>query len=396
VILRRARPWTAERLQAVDLAVRDGRVASPDPARPGGDEPEADLGGRVLLPGLVNAHDHLDLSTFPPLGRPPYPSVYAWTEDVEADAGGPRAAAALAVDLTDRLFLGGLRNLLAGATAVAHHNAFHRALARDDFPVRVLSRYQFAHSPGLAPALRRTYRSTDRRIPWFVHVAEGTDERCRAELALLEEANVLRHNTVIVHGVGLDGAAAARVAAAGAAVVWCPEANRRLYGATADVATLRAAGVSLGLGSDSAASGARDPLSNLAAARAEGALPEAALLGLATAESAAVARLPAGGATPGEVADLVAVDSMEAWWEGERRTIALVMVAGRVLYGEPGLLDALGVRWLPISVDGAGRGLESRLARRAAALRRRHPALAEATWLRGVAFPPSGDSARPE
>ena len=191
---------------------------------------------------------------------------------------------------------------------------------------------------------------------------------------------------VLIHAITLGEGDLERIAAARACVVWCPESNRRLYGATADVAALRAAGVRIGLGSDSPLSGARDALSNLAAARRERALPDAELVEMATSGSAEVARLPGGRTEPGLPADLVAVDSLEAWLDGDRRAIALVVAAGRPLYGEPELLDALGVRWRPVTVDGAARGLEAELARRAAGLVRGHAALADVEWMRGLVF----------
>ena len=350
------------------------------------DKDQIDLAGRILLPGLVNAHDHLDLSTFPPLGRPPYPSAYAWAADVEGPRDQAAAMAALAVPLPDRLFLGGLRNLLSGATAVAHHGPHHRALARPDFPARVLAKYQFAPSPGATPALRRTYRTTDRRIPWLIHDGEGTDQRCRGEVRALVEANVLRQNTVLIHAITLDPSDPERIAAAKACVVWCPESNRGLYGATADVASLRAAGVRIGLGSDSPMAGARDALSNLAAARGERMITDAELVEMATSGSAEVARLPGGRTEAGQPADLVVVDSLEAWLDGDRRALALVVAAGRPLYGEPALLDALGVRWRSVTVDGAARGLEAELARRASGLVRAHASLAGVEWMRGLVF----------
>jgi cytosine/adenosine deaminase-related metal-dependent hydrolase len=336
---------------------------------------EIDLEGRLLLPAFVNAHDHLDLSTMPPLGTPPYASVYEWTE-ASAGAGGAFVAAALEVPLVDRLFLGGLRNLLAGATAVIHHAAYHRCLGRPDFPVRVLERYQFAHSPGLTSALRKTYRSTDRRIPWFVHLGEGTDERCRTEVDVLALENLLRHNTVIVHGIALRSEDLPRLAEAGAAVVWCPEASRHLYGAVADVAALRGAGIRIGLGSDSAATGARDALSNLAAARREGAYSDDDLLALASAQSGEVARLPAGRLEAGAPSDLLAVTSIERLLEGDRAAIALVIGAGRPLFGLPALVPGGGA----IDVDGERRSLDAPLLRRAHALLTRYPQIRRARW----------------
>jgi 5-methylthioadenosine/S-adenosylhomocysteine deaminase len=169
--------------------------------------------------------------------------------------------------------------------------------------------------------------------------------------------------------------------------VWCPEANRRLYGATAQVAAMRAAGVRIGLGSDSPAAGVRDPLSNLAAAAAEGVLTGVELIDLATRASAEVARLPLGGTETGQPADLLVADSVDALLAGDRGAVALVVSRGRPLYGEPALLESLGVKWKPVTVDGVARALEAPLADRAAGLLRRHPAAAAVPWLRGLSFP---------
>lgn len=371
-----------------DVQIEGGHVARvAAPGELAGGERQVDLAGRLLLPGLVNAHDHLDFSTFPPLGRPPYASLYDWAADVDSGKGDPAVRAAIAPDHADRLFLGGLRNLLCGVTAVAHHGPYHRSLGRPDLPVRVLSKYQFAHSPGLTPDLKKTYRSTDRRIPWMVHAAEGTDERCRAEVALLAEKNLLRQNTVIVHGIAVTAEDARRIAAAEACVVWCPESNRLLYGATAPLELLRSAGVRVGLGSDSPVTGVRDALSNLAAGRREGALSDAQLLQLATRGSSEVARLPVGDLAPGAPADLVAVDSLEQLLSGRRTAIALVVIAGRPLYGDPDLLGRLLPGAGHVTVEGAPRLLERALARRAAALQRRQRGrLATPSWLAEVRF----------
>ena len=383
LLLRRARSLDDDSAGSLrDVRIEGQRVV---PARPSaaGDK-EIDLEGRFLLPALVNAHDVLDLATLPPLGRPPFASVYEWTLEVEAEL--VRLAPALAVPLVDRLFLGGLRNLLAGVSAVLHHHPDHRSLPREDFPVRVQARYGFAHSPGLTPRLRLTYRTTDRRIPWVVRAAEGADSALRAELDALAAANVLRQNTVIVHGTALAPEDAARLKAARASLVWCPESDRRLYGRTAPLAALLEAGVAVGLGSDAPSAGARDALSNLAAARREGLLDDGALLRLATRGSAEVARLPAGGLEDGAPADLLAVDSPERLLEGDRRAVALVLVRGVAVYGLPSFVSGAGGPVAPVSVDGEARALAAALGRRLAGILRRHAAVRASPWLSGVAI----------
>ena len=383
LLLRRARcledgGWSAPR----DVRVEQGSVRAAPGAAHG--DAEVDLEGRCLLPALVNAHDVLDLSTLPPLGSPPHASLYEWTRAAEADLA--RLAPALAVPLVDRLFLGGLRNLLAGVASVLHHHPDHRSLGQADFPVRVQRRYGFAHSPGLTAALRRTYRTTDRRVPWLVRAVEGALPGLRAELDVLAAANVLRQNTVIVHGTALAPEDAPRLAAARASLVWCPESDLWLDGRTAPVAALRDGGVSVGLGSDAPSAGARDALSNLAAARREGVLEDTALLRLATRDSAAVARLVPGGFEDGSPADVLAVDSPGRLLEGDRLAVALLLVRGEVACGEPSLLGQAGRAAVAISLDGGRRALAEPLARRLATILRRHPAARGATWLSGVAL----------
>jgi cytosine/adenosine deaminase-related metal-dependent hydrolase len=376
------RLWTGAGFADGSVVIGRDRVA--DPAAEAG--VVLDLEGRLVLPGIVNAHDHLDFSCFRPLGRPPYPSLYEWARDVDGGVGEPAARAALAVPLVERLRLGGLRSVLAGVTAVAHHGPFHRSLAREDFPVRVLARYQFAHSPGLTPRLRATYRTTDRRIPWMIHAAEGTTEACRGEIAKLQEQNVLRQNTVIVHGIAIGPAEAQAIADARACVVWCPESNRHLYRATAPIGLLRAAGVRIGLGSDSPASGVRDALSNLAAARAEGVYSDDELLALAGAGTAEVARLPAGGFNPGDPADFLVVSDLDALLRGDRRAVELVLVRGKAVYGAPALMRALLPNATSIRIDGQERLLAAALGTRSAATLRSHPEIRRVPWIEGISF----------
>ena len=362
----------------VDVLVVAGCVAPVGSASPSA---AVDLDGRLLLPAFVNALDVLDAAVLPPLGRATYASVYEWSRDAERDEA---LAPALAVPLPDRLFLGGLRNLFAGAASVLHHHPDHRSLARRDFPVRVQRRYGFAHSPGLTPQLRATYRTSDRRVPWLVRAAEGSDPALRGEIDALAAANVLRHNTVVARGTALEPADGPRLAAAMACLAWCPEADLRQYGRTPSVRALAAAGVRVGLGTDGAGAGARDLLSTVAVARTAAALDDRELVRLVTAGSAEVARMPVGGFDPGAPADFVATASLSALLAGDRRALALVVIGGAPAYGEPALLAAAGRPVLHLRVDGEDRALPAGTGQRLASLLRRHPAAHRAAWLAAV------------
>ena len=380
LVLRRARPVVdGVAGDPVDVLVVDGRVARPGSATPSA---TVDLDGRLLLPAFVNAHDVLDAAVVPPLGRATYASVYEWSRDAERDTEA--LAPALAVPLPDRLFLGGLRNLLAGAASVLHHHPDHRSLARPDYPVRVQRRYGFAHSPVLTPQLRATYRTSDRRVPWLVRAAEGSDPALRAEIDVLAAANVLRHNTVVARGTALEAADGPRLAAAKVSLAWCPEADLRQYGRTPPVRALQAAGVRLGLGTDGAAAGARDLLSTAAVAREAAGLDDGELVRLLTSGSAEVARMPVGAFDPGATADFVATASLPSLLAGDRRALALVVVRGEPAYGEPALLEAAGRPALRVRTGGEERALAAGTAQRLASLLRRHPGARRAAWLASV------------
>ena len=100
--------------------------------------------------------------------------------------------------------------------------------------------------------MRAAYRSTPSDTPWIIHAAEGVDAEAAAEFDRLEALGCVGSNTLLVHGVALDEARRARLAAAGAGLIWCPSSNLRLFGATAAVADLvRCGRVALGSDSDS-------------------------------------------------------------------------------------------------------------------------------------------------
>lgn len=300
-----------------------------------------DLAGAWVIPGLINAHDHLELNNFPRWkNRPGYANAREWAAQANARLDtDPAIVAARRVPLAERLFIGGLKNLLAGTTTVAHHNPYHAPL-RNHFPVRVVARYGWSHSLYLAPDFAPTYHRTPRSAPFMIHLAEGTDAEARQELARLDAAGALDDNTVLIHGVGLGESERARAIQKRAALVWCPASNFFLLNATAQVRDFSDAHL-LALGSDSRLTGERDLLAEVHIARATQQLSQEALLRAVTTDSARILRLKdVGRIACGMRADLIILPAhldspAEALGNLARADLRAVILNGVVRIADP-------------------------------------------------------------
>jgi cytosine/adenosine deaminase-related metal-dependent hydrolase len=359
--------------------------------RPRHGDTVVDLDGSIVLPGLVNAHDHLELNHYGRLKRRErYLNATEWIADMRPClATDPAIRDGRAHPLVERLFIGGLKNLLAGVTTVAHHNPFYRELRRT-LPIRVVRRYGWAHSflleqlpagahgePGGDVAAR--FRATSPDTPFMVHLAEGVDQDACGELPRLESLGCLGANTVIVHGVAVDGNGWRRAARAGAGLVWCPASNEFLFGCTALVRELldldgpmRA---HVALGTDSRITGSRDLLDEIRVANRLMPVTPAELLTMVTSGAAALLRQSrAGKIAIGGHADLVVVppmaaDPASALLKTKRRDLQLVAVAGRPLVADPEFSSVFAARRVtsrPLVLDEAPKVADSGLVRRIA------------------------------
>ncbi|MFP9192272.1 amidohydrolase [Natronosalvus vescus] len=147
-------------------------------------------------------------------------------------------------------------------------------------------------------------KARDAGVPLHYHANESTDEvdpiveergvrplEYAADLGMLEEGDFL------AHGVHLDDREIDLLAASGASVVHCPASNMKLASGMAPVQQLLDAGVTVGLGTDGAAS--NNDLSMLDEAR------DAAMLGKLAADDASAVPAPA-------VADMLTAGSADA------------------------------------------------------------------------------------
>lgn len=236
----------AHRWNGGDVEQRDLYTSDMVLDKPANGALTVDLDGYTIFPGLINAHDHLELNHYPRSKfRERYDNAHQWGEDMNARLDTEPYKSLRAYPLWDRLFIGGLKNLLCGATTVAHHNPPHKELWRRDFPVRVLRNYGWAHSLHFSTdeEVVRSYHATPKDWPWFIHLAEGTDDAAAGEYRRLKALGCVGSNTVIVHGVGMcsEDVADAQGTAVGNGypghgsqipVVWCPTTNLYLLGKT--------------------------------------------------------------------------------------------------------------------------------------------------------------------
>jgi cytosine/adenosine deaminase-related metal-dependent hydrolase len=361
------------------VRIAGGRIAAVG-ERPLAGERVVNLAGDRLLPGLINAHDHLQLNHLPRLEPPRrYSHVREWVADMDhlRRLDGPLRSA-VAVPVAERLLLGAVKNLLSGVTTVAHHDPLHASLCELQYPIRVVTRYGWAHSLYLEGDSRtgESQRRTPAEWPWIIHAAEGVDEEAREEFWRLDRLGCLQPNTLLVHGVALGAAERRRLAGASAGLIWCPSSNLHLFGATADVAALTAEG-RVALGTDSRLTGARDLLEELRIASEQAPLTSKALQSIVTRDAARLLRLTDYGLVRGAHADLLVLPSGTRLERCRRAEVRLVMVGGIAVYGDPDLTHALAPpeHWVEVGVDGRPKALARFIADRLLSLEAAEPGL---------------------
>jgi cytosine/adenosine deaminase-related metal-dependent hydrolase len=327
-----------------------------------------DLRGFLLLPGFVNAHDHLEFALFPKLGNPPYRNYIEWGDDIHSKFPD-LIAKHRAVPKEIRLWWGGLRNLLCGVTTVSHHNPLWPELQREDFPVRVIQDYGWGHSLALGGDLRQARAATPGGRPFIVHACEGVDEQARQELWGLDRLGVLDDSTVVVHGLAIDQDGLALMRDRRASLIVCPSSNQFLIEKLPDLSLLGPID-KIALGSDSPLTAAGDLLDEIRFAIRCCGISASAVYRMVTTVPAAILGLENGEGAIKEfgLADLIAVrdtgqhpaDALETL---SMRDVELVLIGGQVQLAAETMLERLpfaakqGLE--PLSIGGSIRWLRA-------------------------------------
>jgi len=294
------------------VAIDGGRIVwvggRGDPGEPEG--PVRDLGEGVILPGLVNAHCHLEFSHL--AGRIAFGGGFVpWVEGVVESRGrftddDTRAAAAEAVRFLEEhgtAAVGDVSNTLDHLDLLAASSlsavVFLELLAWDPAKADATLAWAEARLSAVAPSLRSGLevrlaahaphsvsptllgRLVERGGPAAIHLAESPDEAAflargggewrsflegrglghveftpsgGSPVFYVERLGVLHPRLVAAHAVQVGAADRELLARRGVSVVLCPRSNRNLGVGTADAPAFLAAGVRLALGTDSLAS----------------------------------------------------------------------------------------------------------------------------------------------
>jgi len=350
---------SATQAEYKDLLLRRGRVFWPD-GRPG-KEHKLDLGGFLILPGLINAHDHLEFNLFPRIGRGPYPNAGAWAKAIFRPNESP-IKDHLAIPKCLRLFWGGIKNLLSGATSVAHHNPYQADVFEEGFPVRVLKRFGWAHSLEFSPDWKDRFRQTPPDVPFILHAAEGTDREARSEIYRLDKSRALGPSTVLVHGVALKTEDLPLLRSRGASLIWCPSSNCFTLGRTVSKQILDS-GIPISLGTDSALTAEGDLIDELLVASRSVDPPR--LYAMVTDTASRILHLSSGEGSirDGGIADLLVVANHGQTPADALLTLRpeLVLLGGRVQLISESMAHRFGLPRLSafhqIEIEGRGRWL---------------------------------------
>lgn len=320
----------ARNAERADLLIRRGRIAAFEADRI--DCPAVDVSGCLLLPGLINAHDHLELNLFPRLGSGHYENYVQWARDIYHPEESP-VKENLAVPKPLRLNWGGLKNLLSGVTTVAHHNPYDPRLMGNRFPVRVVQEFGWAHSLRFSLDAAEKFGATPHDRPFVIHAAEGRDDLAAEEVEKLDAIGMLDHRTVLVHAIALKPPQLDLLRARKCSIIWCPSSNLFAYGQTLP-AWIVNSDLPIALGTDSALTAAGDMRDEIAIASDTQMTPIERIFEMVTTQAAAILRLPRsrGRIQLGGIADLLAVgDSGKSPAETLRKLHPhLVMIGGHI------------------------------------------------------------------
>ena len=254
-----------------------------------------DASGKVVIPGLVNAHGHWAMTLFRGL-----------VDDVPLEAWLDKIWKVEAAEINVETMVAGTElamvEMIRGGTTCAadmywYYNESFDAVINAGF--RMVNGPSFADIPGFEERKKESYAAAialldryqgqplvqqcvqahatyttnmkiledirkiaeDRNLLFITHAAESKGEMVmvrekygKTPIEVLDSAGLLTEKTLLAHCVHLSDAEIERLAEAGTSVAHCPSSNLKLSSGIARVADMLKAGVNVSIGTDGPAS----------------------------------------------------------------------------------------------------------------------------------------------
>ena len=277
------------RYQSADIAVEGGKISAIGTSLPGSGKEEIDAKGNVVLPGLVNAHMHMTLlrgiGDDLPLMRWLYEVMFPKDAEIQA-----RHIHAAAIMNQAEMIRGGVTTFLdifrfpAESAAIAEQSGLRGVFCpqiidepanagetlesnlafieawHDRVPERIYTWFgphaPFSNFPETYREIAKYAEQYD--IGYHTHLCETEDEvklikekYGKSPASLLDGVGALSPRLSVAHGVHLDVDDIRLLAERGVGVVHNPSSNMKLASGIAPIPELIAAGVKVGLGTDS-------------------------------------------------------------------------------------------------------------------------------------------------
>ncbi|MBZ5740656.1 amidohydrolase family protein [Nocardioides mangrovi] len=354
--------------------------------------PVVDVGSSLVLPGLIDLHNHLAYNTLPLWTEPTQPVPFAhhnsWTGADSYSGSTTWPAYAFITACPEELLAYVEAKAVVGGTTTVQGSP-PKSRPRDGWLVRNVEDESFgtgdrnliyASTLTLNAALLADRANKMRAGSSFIyHCSEGQRGSVVAqEYTAASRAGCLGDRFVGVHVNAIDPAELASWSPTGA-IAWSPFSNLWLYGrgSTTDIPTAVANGLTVCLGSDWAPSGTKHVLGEIKAAKlvaddADWDLSEEDLVRMATCNPGDVlARAwhrQIGRLQPGAIADVLVVSTPPRAHAFHRvvtateEDVELVVIDGRPRYGTPDLMTKAGAD--PVTpIEVAGRDMELSLTR---------------------------------
>ncbi len=332
-----------------------------------------DCTGATISPGLINAHDHVRFGAAAPYE--PTDERYEHRHDWRRGRRGhTRVTTGTGTGGRNQSAWTELRQLLAGTTSMNGSGGADGLLRNLDQSTRRAgltegpvdyATFPLDDADGTQREMGCDYgagRDTAMDVlaePGYVpHLAEGIDRVASNEFECSRRGvqDLLQDQTAIVHGIGLTTEQVRELATDGVALIWSPRSNTTLYGETARVPLFARLGVRVALGTDWSRTGSAHVLRELKCAQRwsarywNGDLTPYQLWRMVTVDAAAALgyERELGALAVGQVGDVAVftrlgeTDPYRAVVEAEASDVTLVLRGGEPLYGEAGLMEALG------------------------------------------------------